>query len=55
LLVRYLFAEWAQKRIMGYAMAGKLLKGFDDDASNYLLFLRLVPVFHSGWSIFCQH
>lgn len=44
-LARYLFAEWAQKRLQQSALSQKLLNGFDEDAFNYLLFLRLVPLF----------
>jgi len=43
LAARYLFAEAAQ-RSMG-AVAQKIIKGFHANAFNYLLFLRLVPVF----------
>lgn len=44
-LARYLLAEWAQKRLKQSALSQKLLEGFDEDAFNYLLFLRLVPLF----------
>ena len=43
LAARYLFAEAAQRR-MGF-VAQKIIKGFHANAFNYLLFLRLVPVF----------
>lgn len=43
LAARYLFAEAAQRRAGG--MAKKLIAGFHEDAFNYLLFLRLVPLF----------
>ena len=43
LAARYLFAEAAQRR-MG-STAQKIIKGFHANAFNYLLFLRLVPVF----------
>jgi len=43
LAARYLFAEALQRR-MGET-AQRLIQGFHDDAFNYLLFLRLVPVF----------
>ena len=43
LAARYLFAEAAQRR-MG-TVARKIIKGFHANAFNYLLFLRLVPVF----------
>ncbi len=44
-LARYLFADWAQERLKASALSQKLLAGFDADAFNYLLFLRLVPLF----------
>jgi uncharacterized membrane protein YdjX (TVP38/TMEM64 family) len=43
LAARYLFADAARNR-MG-ALAQKINAGFTQDAFNYLLFLRLVPVF----------
>ncbi len=43
LAARYLFAEAAQRRAGG--MAKKLIAGFHENAFNYLLFLRLVPLF----------
>ena len=43
LAARYLFADAARKR-MG-ALGAKLSAGFTANAFNYLLFLRLVPVF----------
>ncbi len=43
LAARYLFAEAAQRR-MG-ELGGKINAGFTANAFNYLLFLRLVPVF----------
>ncbi len=43
LAARYLFAEAVQKRVGGFAK--KLVEGFNDGAFNYLLFLRLVPLF----------
>lgn len=44
LAARYLFAEAARKR-MGEGVAAKIIAGFHDNAFNYLLFLRLVPLF----------
>jgi uncharacterized membrane protein YdjX (TVP38/TMEM64 family) len=44
-LARYLVADWAEQRLRSHALAKKLLDGFQDDAVNYLLFLRLVPAF----------
>ena len=43
LAARYLFANMARKRIGG--LAQKINVGFTKDAFNYLLFLRLVPLF----------
>ncbi|MCL5668447.1 MAG: TVP38/TMEM64 family protein [Gammaproteobacteria bacterium] len=43
LAARYLFADVAQRR--AGAFAKKLIKGFEENAFNYLLFLRLVPLF----------
>jgi uncharacterized membrane protein YdjX (TVP38/TMEM64 family) len=44
-LARYLLADWARQRLQGHALSQKLLAGFQEDAVNYLLFLRLVPLF----------
>jgi len=44
LAARYLFADAARKRL-GTGRAARLMQGFHDDAFNYLLFLRLVPLF----------
>ncbi|WAR43491.1 TVP38/TMEM64 family protein [Methylomonas rapida] len=44
-LARYLFADWAREKLKASALSQKLLDGFDADAFNYLLFLRLVPLF----------
>jgi len=43
LAARYLFADAAQRR--AGSMAKKLMAGFHENAFNYLLFLRLVPLF----------
>lgn len=43
LATRYLFADLARKKIGG--LAQKINEGFTQDAFNYLLFLRLVPLF----------
>jgi uncharacterized membrane protein YdjX (TVP38/TMEM64 family) len=43
LAARYLFAEAVQKRVGG--LGKKLTEGFNEGAFNYLLFLRLVPLF----------
>ena len=43
LAARYLFADLARKKIGG--LAQKINAGFTEDAFNYLLFLRLVPLF----------
>jgi uncharacterized membrane protein YdjX (TVP38/TMEM64 family) len=44
-LARYLLADWARQRLQQHALSQKLLDGFQADAFNYLLFLRLVPLF----------
>ena len=43
LSARYLFADAARRR-MG-PMLQRLARGFEEDAFNYILFVRLVPVF----------
>lgn len=43
LAARYLFAEAVQKRVGG--LGKTLTEGFNEGAFNYLLFLRLVPLF----------
>ncbi len=45
LLARYLVADWARGKLLGNQQAAKLMGSFQEDAFNYLLFLRLVPVF----------
>ena len=45
LLVRYLIADWARERLQQNKQAVKLMETFQVDAINYLLFLRLVPLF----------
>jgi uncharacterized membrane protein YdjX (TVP38/TMEM64 family) len=42
---RYIFGEAARAKWQGSPAAAKMLSGFEHDAFNYLLFLRLVPVF----------
>lgn len=44
LAARYLFAEAARQRL-STGRAARLMRGFHDNAFNYLLFLRLVPLF----------
>ncbi|MDD4906718.1 MAG: VTT domain-containing protein, partial [Methylobacter tundripaludum] len=44
-LARYLLSDWAEQRLRSNTLAKKLLDGFQADAFNYLLFLRLVPAF----------
>jgi len=44
-LARYLFSDWARAKLQQSNKAQKLLDGFAEDAFNYLLFLRLVPLF----------
>ncbi|MEO6024274.1 MAG: TVP38/TMEM64 family protein [Burkholderiales bacterium] len=43
LAARYLYADFARKKMAG--LAQKINVGFTEDAFNYLLFLRLVPLF----------
>jgi uncharacterized membrane protein YdjX (TVP38/TMEM64 family) len=43
LSARYLFAEAARRR-MGPRLQ-RMMRGFEEDAFNYILFIRLVPVF----------
>lgn len=43
LAARYLFADAAERWVGGRAK--KIIEGFQENAFNYLLFLRLVPVF----------
>jgi uncharacterized membrane protein YdjX (TVP38/TMEM64 family) len=45
LLARYLIADWARERLQGNEQAVKLMDAFQTDAFNYLLFIRLVPLF----------
>lgn len=45
IVARYLFADTARLRLERNRHAARLLAGFDRGAFNYLLFLRLVPVF----------
>ena len=45
LLARYLIADWARERLQENKQAVKLMDSFQVDAFNYLLFLRLVPLF----------
>jgi uncharacterized membrane protein YdjX (TVP38/TMEM64 family) len=45
LLARYLVANWAKEKLQGNEQAVKLMNSFQEDAFNYLLFLRLVPLF----------
>jgi uncharacterized membrane protein YdjX (TVP38/TMEM64 family) len=44
-LARYLLADWAEQRLRNHPLAKKIRDGFQADAFNYLLFLRLVPLF----------
>lgn len=44
-LARYLIADWARERLQENEQAAKLLNGFNADAFNYMLFLRLIPLF----------
>lgn len=44
-LVRYLFSDWANRKLASASRAQNILEGFERHAVNYLLFLRLVPAF----------
>ncbi len=44
-LVRYLFSGWAKTKLERSPKARQLIEGFTEDAFNYPLFLRLVPIF----------
>ena len=44
-VARYFLADWARQRIQQSPKSQKLMDGFEADAFNYLLFLRLVPLF----------
>jgi len=46
LAARYLFADFARRRLGGSGgLTARITQGFSDNAFNYLLFLRLVPLF----------
>ncbi len=45
LLARYLIADWAREKLQRNEQAVKLMDSFQTDAFNYMLFLRLVPLF----------
>jgi len=45
ILARYLVADWARKHIDKIPAAQNMLGKFDADVFNYLLFMRLMPVF----------
>ena len=45
LLARYLIADWARERLQENEQVLKFMDAFQEDAFNYLLFLRLVPLF----------
>ncbi len=45
LLARYLVADWAREKLSQSEQASKIMTGFESDAFNYMLFLRLVPLF----------
>ncbi|MGR9100802.1 MAG: TVP38/TMEM64 family protein [Gammaproteobacteria bacterium] len=44
-LARYLLSDWARERVQSHPTAARLMANFESDAMNYLLFLRLVPLF----------
>ena len=45
LLVRYFFYDWAKAKIDKITIAQKITTEFEQHSFNYLLFLRLVPLF----------
>jgi len=45
LLARYLFYDWAKSKIQGISAAQKIMQIFERHSLQYLLFLRLVPLF----------
>jgi len=45
LLARYLIADWVKEKLQDNEQAVKLMDSFQEDAFNYLLFLRLIPLF----------
>ena len=45
LMVRYLIGDAVRRRLERKPQAARLLHGFEHDAFNYLLFVRLVPLF----------
>jgi uncharacterized membrane protein YdjX (TVP38/TMEM64 family) len=45
LAARFVFADYVRQRLARYPMAEKIIRGFRQNAFNYLLFLRLVPLF----------
>lgn len=44
-LARYLLTGWAQRKLTNVSVAKKIIEEVDRNALNYLLFLRLVPLF----------
>lgn len=42
---RYLFGDKTREKLKGNGRMAKMVRGFEEDAFGYLLFLRLVPVF----------
>jgi len=44
-LARYLFYDWAKTKLEKIAVTNKIMSQFEQHALNYLLFLRLVPLF----------
>ena len=42
---RFVFGEAVRRRLASHPVGARLLEGFREDAFNYLLFLRLVPLF----------
>ncbi len=45
LAARFVFADFVHKRLVQYPKAERIVRGFQRNAFNYLLFLRMVPLF----------
>lgn len=45
LAARFIFGDAVSRRLNQYPATARILEGFRQDAFNYLLFLRLVPIF----------
>jgi len=45
LLARYLFADWTRTKLKAMKSTKNIMAKFDDEALNYLIFMRMVPLF----------